>query len=112
MRSERVRGAFVLIVILAFGPIAKAEEAPTDAWTLRKCALYAQATEDALAALGQEGLSPRFLEENRAFIGSGCVAPARICAETAQDYALADLLTMMTMNEGMASTFVPFGCEN
>ncbi|WP_037272348.1 hypothetical protein [Roseovarius mucosus] len=98
--------------MLVLGALAETEETPADTWTLRKCALYAQATEDALAALGQEGLSPRFLEENKAFIRSGCVAPARICAQTAQDYALADLLTMMTMNEGMASTFVPFGCQN
>lgn len=107
-----MRGGVVFTVMLALGSMAKAEEAPADVWTLRKCALYAQATEDALAALGREGLSPRFIEENQAFIASGCVAPARICAKTAQDYALADLLTMMTMNEGMASTFVPFGCEN
>lgn len=89
-----------------------AEDAPADVWAARKCALYAQATEDALAALGPEGLSLRFLKENSAFIASGCRAPVRICAETPQDYALADLLTIMTMNEGMASTFVPFGCEN
>lgn len=107
-----MRRSVFLTVIVALGSVAKAEEAPADAWTLRKCALYAQATEDALAALGQEGLSPRFLEENQTFIRSGCVASARICAQTAQDYALADLLTMMTMNEGMASTFVPFGCAN
>jgi hypothetical protein len=89
-----------------------AEDAPADAWSLRKCALYAQAVQDALAALGPEGIRPRFLEENKAFIASGCHAPARICAETPQEYALADLLTVMTMNEGMASTFVPFGCND
>ncbi|WP_439526976.1 hypothetical protein [Roseovarius mucosus] len=107
-----MRGLALLAVMLSLAPIAKAQEAPIDAWTLRKCALYAQATEDALAALGPEGLSPQFLEENRAFIASGCVGHVRICAQTAQDYAFADLLTMMTMNEGMASTFVPFGCDN
>lgn len=107
-----MRGAVFVAVLLVLGALAEAEEAPADAWTLRKCALYAQATDDALAVLGQEGISPRFLEENQTFIRSGCVAPAGICAQTAQDYALADLLTMMTMNEGMASTFVPFGCEN
>ncbi|MBC7178921.1 MAG: hypothetical protein H5U14_02330 [Roseovarius sp.] len=107
-----MRGAVALAVMLVLGSMAKAEEIPADAWTLRKCALYAQATEDALAALGPARLSHRFIEENQIFIASGCVAPARICAKTAQDYTLADLLTMMTMNEGMASTFVPFGCEN
>lgn len=91
-----MREAVALAVMLVMGSMAKAEETPADA----------------LAALGPEGLSPRFIEENQTFIASGCVAPARICAKTAQDYALADLLTMMTMNEGMASTFVPFGCEN
>ena len=107
-----MRGAVFVAVMLVLGALARAEEAPADAWTLRKCALYAQATDDALAALGVEGLSPSFIPENQYFIDSGCMAPTRICATTDQDYALADLLTMMTMNEGMASTFVPFGCEN
>lgn len=81
-------------------------------WSQRKCALYAAAVQDALVVLGPDGLRPAFLAENRTFIASGCVAPREICAETPQEYAFADLLTVMTMNEGMASTFVPFGCGN
>lgn len=96
--------------LLAQGADGRATAA--EDWSQRKCALYAAAVQDALAALGPDGLRPAFLTGNRAFIASGCVAPRRICAETAQEYAFADLLTVMTMNEGMASTFVTFGCGN
>ena len=106
-----MRGAALWAVMLWLSQPALAEDAPPDAWAVRKCALYAQATKDALAAVGPEGLRDRFMAENRAFIASGCLSQRRICAQTPQEYAFADLLTIMTMNEGMASTFVPFGCE-
>ena len=86
--------------------------ARADDWAERKCALYAQAVQDALAARGPAGLRESFLAANTRFIASGCTANMRICAATPQEYALADMLTMMTMNEGMASTFAPFGCSD
>lgn len=86
--------------------------AAADEWTMRKCDLYQAAFADAVALRGRDGLRPRFLEANRAFIAAGCVQRGRVCAETPEEIALADLLTIMTMNEGMASTFVPFGCAS
>lgn len=100
----------LLAALPVIGVAGSAIAQQPDEWRARKCALYAAATEDALALLGQDGLRPEFLARNRAFIAAGCGAQARICAETPEEYALADLLTVMTMNEGMASTFVPFGC--
>ena len=107
------RPATALVLLLA--PLfALAQDytapAPADAWSKRKCSLYQQAVADALATLGSTGLRPEFLSENNAFIASGCTAPTDICARTEQEFTLANLLTVMTMNEGMASTFVPFGC--
>lgn len=83
-----------------------------DDWSRRKCDLYQLAFDDALAARGTTGLRPDFLTANDAFIASGCLTQGSVCARTDEEIALADLLTVMTMNEGMASTFVPFACRD
>ncbi|MBN2761281.1 MAG: hypothetical protein JXQ79_12340 [Rhodobacteraceae bacterium] len=90
--------------------LCSAAPATAESWTERKCALYAAAMEDALGLLGRDGISDAFLSENAAFIAQGCTERGRFCPQTAQERALADMLTLMTMNEGMASTFVPFAC--
>lgn len=81
-------------------------------WVEQKCDLYQRAFRDAVAMLGSDGLRASFLDQNGAFIASGCTTQGHVCAETPDEIALADLLTVMTMNEGMASTFVPFGCRS
>lgn len=97
--------------VMALG-IALGSAMPADAqtWTERKCTLYAAALNDALGLLGRDGISDGFLAENAAFIAQGCTERGRICPQSDQERALADMLTVMTMNEGMASTFVPFTC--
>ena len=79
-------------------------------WTEQKCALYDRAFHDALGMVDADGVTPAFLAQNEVFISGGCTGYVRICPMTADEYRLADILTLMTMNEGMASTFVPFGC--
>ncbi|GAA6188176.1 hypothetical protein NBRC116596_12390 [Litorivita sp. NS0012-18] len=96
-----------LTILAAVG----AHGAQADAWSERKCFYYEAAVGDALAALGREGLRAEFLAQNDAFIAAGCVKTHAICPATPQEGRLVDMLTMMTMNEGMASTFVPFGCR-
>ena len=66
---------------------------------------------DAITIHGEDGMRSSFLTENETFIVSGCVKETPICPVTNQEIALANTLTIMTMNEGMASTFVPFGCN-
>ena len=78
--------------------------------TEQKCAIYVRAFDDAVGMVEPEGLSAEFLAQNEAFIAGGCTDYIRICPTSAQEYRLVDILTLMTMNEGMASTFVPFGC--
>ena len=80
-------------------------------WAAKKCGLYQLAFQDAIGMLGMAGLGSAFLEQNDEVIASGCAANIRVCAKTSEEIALADLLTVMTMNEGMASTFVPFSCK-
>lgn len=79
-------------------------------WSAQKCVLYESAVGDALQMLGRAGIREGFLEQNARFIAGGCVADADICPKTAREFDLVNLLTVMTMNEGMASTFVPFAC--
>lgn len=76
----------------------------------KKCVLYAYAVSDAIDIQGLDGLRKEFLAENQAFIDGGCQTPGSVCPFTDAELELANLLTIMTMNEGMASTFVPFKC--
>ncbi|MFN3208292.1 MAG: hypothetical protein ACE369_04700 [Roseovarius sp.] len=90
---------------------ALATERRADSWTLQKCVLYESSVRDAISLQGPEGLRVEFLTENQKFIDAGCAGRAEICPMTQEEWSLADLLLKMTMNEGMASTFVPFGCS-
>jgi hypothetical protein len=99
-----------LTASLAAAATAQATEA--DSWTARTCDLYRRAVGDALALPGPDGLGQAFMEAHAAFLEGGCVDRAPICARREQEIAVADLLTVMTMTEGMASTFVPFGCPD
>lgn len=80
-------------------------------WAEQKCALYQRAVTDALDFLGPEGFRPEFLARNEAFIAGGCAGRGNVCPQTGKELEFANLLTLMTMNEGMASSFVPFGCR-
>jgi hypothetical protein len=105
--------ALVLALALAGLPaVAPAQGPEGQSWTARKCDLYQRAVEDRLDILGTEGLRADFLARNDAFIAGGCLTQGDVCPETEAEIAFANLLTVMTMNEGMASTFVPFGCRD
>lgn len=91
------------------GPVS-ATDRQADGWTARKCNLYEASVRDAVSLHGPEGLRMEFLTENQKFIDAGCTGRVEICPMTHEEWRLADTLLKMTMNEGMASTFVPFGC--
>ena len=91
---------------------ASAQDLEGLTWTEQKCVLYAAAVQDALGILGQDGIGDAFLATNDAFIEGGCIAQGHVCPQTEQEGNLVNLLTVMTMNEGMASTFVPFRCSD
>ncbi|WP_154449374.1 hypothetical protein [Halovulum marinum] len=108
----RLGRAILPVILLAVPPLLpQAEPVAAETWSARKCALYRDAVDDALALRGRDGLRPEFLRRNEDFIRSGCTTQGHVCPETPQELALADMLTLMTMNAGMASTFVPFGCR-
>lgn len=79
-------------------------------WTARKCVLYQSAWDWAVTALGTAELSDEFLTQNSDFIATGCTEAIPVSPHNPQELELANMLTVMTMSEGMASTFVPFSC--
>ncbi len=81
-----------------------------DAWTTRKCELYASAWNRALDLHGRQELGADFIGNHDAFIATGCADGRKTCPTTDAEIRLADTLTVLSMNEGMASTFVPFAC--
>lgn len=101
---------FASIVLFCITPPLGAQDLEGLTWSEQKCVLYAHAVEDALGFQGADGLREAFLNGNQSFIDSGCQSADRVCPITDAERELANLLTIMTMNEGMASTFVPFGC--
>lgn len=94
-----------LAAACAAWPVAAGED-----WARQKCALYASAWQQVLETADLQDIGADFIAAHQRFIDSGCDAGIRVCARTRAEIALADLLTVLSMNEGMASTFVPFGC--
>ncbi len=88
---------------------AGAAAAQDSDWSARKCALYTDAWAHAATGEALNGVSADFLAAHEAFLSSGC-REGRVCPVTGAELALADTLTLMSMAEGMASTFVPFAC--
>lgn len=97
-------------LLLFWAGTALAEPAPASEWIAQKCQYYTEAWAWVLASQDLSGTSSRFLTEHQRFIDASCDQAIEICPETEADHALADLLTILSMNEGMASTFVPFAC--
>jgi len=80
-------------------------------WPEVKCARYKQGWSDALARMGRQGLGKEFLDRHEAFIASGCLKEADVCPRSAEELELANVMVMVAMNAGTASTFPPFACK-
>lgn len=105
---RRLLLALASLLVAADPSLAQGAAEPS--WTEVKCARYTKAWTDALARRGQTGLSQDFLDRHRAFLASGCTAPADVCPRSPEEFAMANILTVMAMNAGTASTFPPFKC--
>lgn len=112
MRTDLFHLIFAPMLYCLWVGGAVSQSAEADDWTRQKCDLYSAAWQDVEASQGMAGVSDDFLEKNRNFIALGCPESMRICAVSPEDIDLANLLTVLSMNEGMASTFVPFGCPD
>ena len=80
-------------------------------WTEVKCARYRKAWTDALARRGEQGLGRDFIARHEAFLASGCTTRADVCPRSPEELDLANILTILAMNAGTASTFLPFACR-
>lgn len=88
----------------------RAQPAPPENWPAIKCERYTKAYGEALARFGRKGLSQDFLDAHEAFLVSGCSIKGEVCPRSREELNLANVMVIMGMNQGMASTFMPFAC--
>lgn len=104
-----MRQLAVLALMMCTSGAASAEQSH---WQAEKCRLYEQAWTRALTSLGSDNMNYNFMAANENFIASGCTETVRACPQSVQEQQIADLLTIVMMNEGAASTFLPFSCTS
>jgi len=101
----------MLPVGFAFVGISLAQAPEPESWPAIKCQRYGQGYQVAIARQGKEGLGAEFLARHDAFLASGCTTEHDVCPRSTQELALANTLVILGMNQGMASTFMPFACR-
>lgn len=80
-------------------------------WHDVKCARYKAAWAAALTRLGTRGLGRDFLDRHAAFLASNCTRRSDVCPRSQSELALSNLMVVLSMNFGAASTFAPFACR-
>ena len=98
-----------LLIIAAVAP-GRAQSSPPENWPAIKCERYTKAYAEALAKFGRKGLGQPFLDSHEAFLTSGCSIKGAVCPRSKEELDLANVMVIMGMNQGMASTFMPFAC--
>ncbi len=88
-----------------------AQGAAASSWTETKCERYRKAWTWALARRGGKGIGVEFRERHEAFLASGCLSKADVCPRSPEEFELANVMTILAMNAGTASTFLPFACR-
>jgi hypothetical protein len=97
-------------LVLATASPGIAQAAPPENWPAIKCERYTKAYAEALAKFGRKGLGQPFLDAHEAFLASGCSIKGEVCPRSTEELNLANVMVIMGMNQGMASTFMPFAC--
>lgn len=90
---------------------AGAQDSQSQSWSEVKCARYTKGWSDALARRGTRGLGQEFLAAHEAFLASGCTVRANVCPRSTEELDLANIMVVVAMNAGTASTFPPFACR-
>lgn len=103
--------ALALGLVLGAATAGRAQPVPPENWPAVKCERYTKAYAAALAKLGRKGLGQPFLDAHEAFLASGCSIKGEVCPRSTEELNLANVMVIMGMNEGMASTFMPFACR-
>ena len=81
------------------------------AWQIAKCRFYEETWRDMIAHYGSEILTPEFRDENERFIRSTCLQRIPVCPRSSEDLAIANALTLGTMNGDVGGSFLPFACK-
>lgn len=97
---------FLLLAILPSAAIAQSN------WSAKKCDLYEHAWSRALSNSPNVDINYNFLAANENFIASGCTEKIAVCPRSNDELELADMLSIIMLNEGAASTFLPFNCDD
>lgn len=102
-----MRAVAALAVLLVAGAAAAqpARETPSP-----RCPRYAADWAEVQRRFGTEGLGADFLARHEGFIASGCRSRVEVCPGTPAEQRIADVMTILAMNAGAASSFVPFRC--
>jgi hypothetical protein len=98
------------LAFATLGPGLAQTPTPPENWPAIKCERYTKAYGEALSRLGRKGLGQDFLDDHEAFLASGCSIKGEVCPRSAEELNLANIMVVMGMNQGMASTFMPFAC--
>lgn len=108
----RAAGPLCALLLLAAPASSQTEaEAPgREAWAADKCRIYAGAWTRAIDERGTGGLNEAFLLSHQRFLDSGCASARAVCPRSPEELALADLLSVVAINEGMTGSFLPFAC--
>jgi hypothetical protein len=104
----RLLALFVVLVLPMTPSWCAAEDR---SWVAEKCAIYGAAWEEMLSE-GAADLDRDFVAGNERFIASACTDRGEVCPVEAGDFEVANTLTLMLMNAGAASTFLPFRCPH
>ena len=100
----------ILALLNGLAPAA-AQQGPPPNWPQVKCERYTKAWAQTLERRGTRGLGQSFLDSHQAFLESGCTARADVCPRSAEELELANIMVILAMNAGTASTFLPFACR-
>lgn len=79
-------------------------------WPTEKCRLYESYWTEALERFGSDDLNYNFIAANENFIAAGCSEKGTACPRSTQELDIANALSILMINAGAASTFLPFHC--
>jgi len=103
--------ACLVASVMADGGARVAAQESSQTWSEVKCVRYKKAWTEALARRGTQGLGREFLDRHEAFLESGCTTRADVCPRSPKELDLANVMVILAMNAGTASTFPPFSCR-
>ena len=110
----RLAGPLVVCAALCAASVSLAQTGQSrpnePGWVEEKCRRYAAAWQRVTAARGLAGISRDFQTRHATFIAGGCTGVHDVCPRSKEEFDLANILFIVSMNAGTASTFAPFGC--